>query len=158
MTVRSDARYCSTRCRVTGNRRAKRAGGIPVEMTGGRRWVRASGKMPLQVSGVAARSNGPSTWASFDEVRASDVGDGMGVMLGGGLGCYDLDHVSDAEARELAALIPERVLFAERSLSGSGVHVFVVAPECKGSKSWQGRHERYTRERFIRMTGVCFPL
>lgn len=74
-------------------------------------------------------------------------------MFGGGLGCYDFDHVSDDEARELAALIPEPVLFAERSVSGNGVHVFVEAVESAGSKSWQGRHERYTRERFILTTG-----
>ena len=79
-------------------------------------------------------------------------------MLGGGLGCYDLDGVTDAEARQLVAGIPERVVFMERSMSGRGVHVFVEAVESAGSKKWQGRHERYTRERFIRMTGDRFVL
>lgn len=153
VTVRADARYCSTRCRVAGNRRVKRSLGIPVEMTSGRRWVRASGKRPIMVDGSSAKSNDSSTWGSFDEVRAAGAGDGFGVMLGGGLGCYDFDNVTDEVARELAALIPERIVFAERSMSGRGVHVFVEAAEAPGSKSWQGRHERYTRERFIRVTG-----
>lgn len=149
MTVRSDAQYCSTRCRVAGNRKGKR---LPDEMTRGRRWVRSVGKRPL------GKSNDASTWSSFKDVQGSRSGDGFGVMLGGGLGCYDLDGVTDAEARELIASIPERIVFAERSMSGRGVHVFVVADECAGSKSWQGRHERYTRERFIRMTGDRFVL
>lgn len=72
-------------------------------------------------------------------------------MLGGGIGCYDLDHVSDAEARTIVRDIPERILFIERSLSGEGVHVFVEAHEERGWK--RGNVERYSRERFIRMTG-----
>lgn len=74
-------------------------------------------------------------------------------MLGEGLGCYDLDHVSDEEARSIARQIPEPILYVERSLSGEGVHVFVAAEESRGTKKWMGRHERYTRERFIRVTG-----
>lgn len=79
----------------------------------------------------------------------------MGVMLGGGLGCYDLDHVSDAEARAFLATIPERVLYVERSMSGDGVHVFVEAAESAGTRRVvDGIHvERYTRARFIRTTG-----
>ena len=158
VTVRSDARYCSTRCRVAGNRRLKRSRGFPTEMVTGDRWVRASGKRPITVDGAPAKSNDPSTWSSFADVSASRAGDGFGVMLGAGLGCYDLDDVSDFEARALAELIPERVVFSERSMSGRGVHVFVEAEECAGVKSWQGRHERYTRERFIRVTGDRFVL
>lgn len=158
VTVRADARYCSTRCRVAGNRKAKRSLGFPAEMTSRVSWVRASGKRPVQVDGSAAKSNDSSTWSSFSDVRDSTAGDGFGIMLGGGLGCYDFDSVTDSEARELAALIPERIVFAERSMSGRGVHVFVEAPECAGSKSWQGHHERYTRERFIRVTGVRISL
>lgn len=89
-------------------------------------------------------------------MKASKVGDGFGVMLGSGLGCYDLDHVSDAEARELARAIPEQVLFAERSVSGEGVHVFVAAAEGPGWR--RGKIERYSWGRFIRMTGRRFVL
>lgn len=72
-------------------------------------------------------------------------------MLGGGIGCYDLDHVSDADARDFLSTVSEPVLFVERSMSGEGVHIFVEADESKGWR--RGNVERYTRERFIRMTG-----
>ena len=121
----------------------------------GRRWVRADGKRPVTVAGRPASTTDPGTWATLPEVRASDAGDGMGVMLGHGLGCYDLDDVSDAQAREFAASIPERVVFAERSMSGAGVHLFIEAPEAPGSRRLiEGISvERYTRARFIRTTG-----
>lgn len=75
-------------------------------------------------------------------------------MLGDGLGCYDLDHVTDGAARQIIADIPERVIFLERSMSGAGVHVFVEAPEGPGRR--RDGVERYTRARFIRVTGVSF--
>lgn len=81
-------------------------------------------------------------------------------MLGGGLGCYDLDHALDGGelkpwAREVLAGIAEHILFAEVSVSGEGLHVFVEAPEGPGSRRavGDGGVERYTRERFIRVTG-----
>lgn len=147
--------YCSSACRGRAWREHQ---GFPVELTAGRRWVRAEGKRPVMVDGRPASSTDPRTWSSFAEVRGSAVGDGMGVMLGGGLGCYDLDHVSDAQARAFIATVSERVVYAERSMSGSGVHVFVVATEARG---WKRRVdglsvERYSRERFIRVTGSRF--
>lgn len=77
-------------------------------------------------------------------------------MLGDGLGCYDLDHVSDDEVRTFAATVPERIIFAERSMSGDGVHLFVEAPEARGWR--RDGVERYTRQRFIRMTGERITL
>ena len=72
-------------------------------------------------------------------------------MLGGGLGCYDLDHVTDDQARRIIDTITEPIIYTERSMSGDGVHVFVEAPEGPGSRS--NGIERYTRARFIRVTG-----
>lgn len=158
VTVRSDARFCTPRCRAAWHRRQKKSEMLPAELISGTRWVRADGKRPIQIFGAPASSTNPETWSTFGAVRASSAGDGFGVMLGDGLGCYDFDKVSDAEARELAALISEPILFAERSLSGTGIHVFIEAPESVGSKKWQGRHERYTRQRFIRVTGNIFHL
>lgn len=86
----------------------------------------------MTVDGLPASSTDPSTWSSFDAVRRSSVGDGYGVMLGGGLGCYDLDHVTESELREFLDGVSEPVVFVERSVSGSGFHVFVEAPESKG--------------------------
>lgn len=149
----AQARYCSTRCRVTAHRAT-----IPAELTRRNAWVRADRKRPLTITGNPASSTDASTWATWAQVKASKEGDGFGIMLGNGIGCYDLDHVSDAEARDLATEIPERIIYTERSMSGHGVHIFVEAPESAGSKKWQGRHERYTRERFIRMTGNTIHL
>jgi len=147
---RRGARFCSTKCRVYWHREAAK---IPARMTSERRWVRADGKRPIAVDGSPASSTDAGTWSRFAEVRAGR-GDGFGFMLGGGVGCYDLDHVSDADARDFIAGLTEPVIYAERSMSGEGVHVFVEAPEERGWK--RGNVERYTRERFIRMTGNRF--
>lgn len=77
-------------------------------------------------------------------------------MLGGGLGCYDLDHVSDDEARSIITTIVEPVVWVERSVSGDGVHVFVDASEAPGWR--RGNIERYTRQRFIRVTASRFTV
>lgn len=126
----------------------------------GRRWVRADGKRPVTVDGRPASTTDPRTWATLPEVRSADAGDGMGVMLGGGLGCYDLDDVTVAQAREFAASIPERLVFVERSMSGRGVHIFIEAPEVRGWKRTVAgvSVERYTRARFIRVTGRQIPV
>lgn len=146
LTRRADAATCSPRCRKALSRRA-----LPGEMTRRRSWVRAVGKRPVTVAGRPASSTDSGTWSSFEEVRASSAGDGFGIMLGDGLGCYDLDHTTLERAREFAALIPEPIVFAERSMSGEGVHIFVLADEGPGSK--RPGVERYTRARFIRVTG-----
>lgn len=146
---RRGARFCSTKCRVYWHRAVAR---IPESMTSQRRWVRADGKRPTRVNGKPASSTDDSTWATFSDVTGSGRGDGFGIMLGGGLGCYDLDHVSDAEMREFVVNVSEPVIFVERSMSGTGFHVFIEAEEARGWK--RGGVERYTRERFIRMTGV----
>lgn len=157
--MRADARYCSGACRVAGHRekRAKTTH-LPANVTAKKRFVRAKGKIPMRVTGFHASSTNPDTWSSFEEVMASEVGDGFGVMLGDGLGCYDFDYVSDEVARSLVALIPEPIVYAERSVSGRGVHVFVEAIEGPGTTKWQGQHERYTSARFIRMTGDRFKI
>lgn len=151
-------RFCSTRCRVAAYRESKR-NPFPIEMTARNSWTRCMGKRPIQVNGAPASSTNPLTWSSFDSVKPSNViqcGDGFGIMLGDGLGCYDLDHFTDAEAREFIDAIVEPVLLVERSVSGDGFHVFVAADESAGTK--RGNVERYTRARFIRVTGNIFKL
>jgi len=117
-------------------------------------WARADGKRPIRVDGRPASSTDRSSWASFAEVKRAKAGDGFGVMLGDGLGCYDVDHVSDAAARDFIASIPEPIVYVERSMSGDGVHVFVEADEGPGTRG--SGVERYTRARFIRVTGDRF--
>lgn len=113
----------------------------------------------MTVTGRSASSTDPSTWSTFAEVQASSAGDGFGVMLGGGLGCHDLDHALEGGelkqwARVVLDSITEPVLFAEVSVSGEGLHVFVEAPEGTGHKRQvgDGGHEFYSRGRFIRVT------
>jgi len=120
-------------------------------------WVRAAGKRPLTVDGKPASSTNRSTWGAFTAVQRG-AGSGFGIMLGDGLGCYDLDHVTDAEARRFIAGIAEPVVYAERSMSGEGVHVFIEAPEAAGWKRMIDNIsvERYARARFIRVTGDTF--
>lgn len=149
-------KFCSTRCRVAAHRASKRST-FPKSMTSRSSWTRCAGKRPIQPNGRAASSTDVRTWSSFADVQAG-AGDGSGIMLGGGLGCYDLDHVTDSQAREFIASIPEPVVFAERSISGDGVHVFVEAPESAGWKKLVNgvSVERYTQGRFIRVTGNRF--
>lgn len=151
---------CGQRCR----KRLSRGAGNPLGVDG--RWVRAVGKRPLRVDGSGfASSTDPSSWCSWSEVRRSSVGDGFGVMLGGGLGCYDFDHalvggVLKPWAEQVLGGIRERVLFSEVSLSGEGLHVFVEAPE-SAVRRWgfpDGHVEMFSRQRFIRMTGDRFRL
>lgn len=117
------------------------------------RWTRRIKKRPVVIDGGAASSTDPSTWDAFDAVQEG-AGDGFGVMLGGGLGCYDLDHVSVEDALAFIAAIPEEVLYVERSLSGEGVHIFISAEECPGWKRVVDglSVERYTQGRFIAVT------
>ena len=156
-------RFCSARCRQAACR-ARRAGRPSAGLSEGR-WTRCVGKRPVTVTGRSASSTDPSTWSAFAEVQDSAVGDGFGVMLGGGLGCHDLDHALDGGAlkpwaREVLGGITEPVLFVEVSVSGEGLHVFVEATEGPGRKLrvGDGGHEFYSRGRFIRTTLKKFDI
>lgn len=158
LLLRADAKFCSGACRVaTHRRKAQNVTALPVQVAAERRFVRAKGKVPLQITGRPASSTNPRTWSTIDEVMSSSIGDGFGVMLGRGLGCYDFDDCIDTfgqlnpVVRSEIEGIPEPILFIERSMSGYGLHVFVEADEGPG-RSRKG-FERYTRARFIRMTG-----
>lgn len=156
--LRAGARFCSTRCRVADHRAKK---SIPDVMRSRRSWVRADGKRPITVSGSPASSTNRQTWASLEEVRQSAAGNGFGFMLGRGIGCYDLDNAlhdgkATSKTLELIDGIPEHILFMEISQSGRGLHIFVEAAEGPGTK--QPGYERYTRARFIRMTGRAFRI
>lgn len=145
-------KYCGEACRS----RYRRATALPKVMTERRAWVRADGKRPIRPCGRPASSTDPSTWAMFEDVQTG-AGDGFGFMLGSGIGAYDLDGVTDDQVREFVAAVGDPVLFVERSLSGRGAHVFIRAPEGPGWKrTINGMSvERYTRGRFIRMTGIA---
>lgn len=151
--------HCSNACRQRAYRNRKR---LPVELTARKAWTRRIGKRPVSTWGRAASSTKQVTWSSYESVKASGVGDGYGVMLGDGLGCYDLDHCLtpgghlERWAAEVAADIPERVLWVEKSMSGDGLHIFVEAPEQVGHK--QDGVEFYSVGRFIAVTEDHFAL
>ena len=150
-------RFCSATCRQRAHR-ARKARQPLSEFHSERRWVRADGKRPIMPCGSSASSTDPATWSRFSDVQAG-AGDGFGVMLGGGLGCYDIDHcivdgMLEGWARQALDGIPEPVVFTEVSMSGTGLHVFVRAGESPGTR--RGNVERYTRARFIRVTGKKF--
>jgi primase-polymerase (primpol)-like protein len=114
----------------------------------------------VTVYGAPASSTNPATWTTYDAVVGGRIGDGYGVMLGGGLGCWDFDHciVDGRVSPEVVELLRsiERPLWVERSVSGEGLHVFVRAAEAPGWK--RGRVEFYSRARFIRFTGDRFAV
>lgn len=148
-------RTCSARCRKALSRR-RQSHQFPPVMVAADRWVRADGKRPIMPDGSPASSTDAGTWSAFPEVISGE-GDGFGFMLGGGVGCYDLDHALDDGvlkpwAREVVDAISEPVLHVEKSVSGEGLHVFVEAAECRGWRRpvGDGCVERYTRARFIR--------
>ena len=75
---------------------------LPAEMRERDRWVRwklqprggATTKVPLTLAGRMASSTDPATWSSHASARRSKVGDGLGFVLGDGIGCIDLDGCS----------------------------------------------------------------
>lgn len=154
--------YCSSPCRQKAYRARQRGESFPVPqpepvpaaLRDLPRWTRRDGKRPIRVSGAPASSTDPGTWAEFAAVQRG-AGDGYGIMLGGGLGCYDFDHcldggrlVSPRVAEVLARLEP---LYVEVSMSGDGLHAFVAMPEGPGTRlPWM---ETYSRARFIAVTG-----
>ena len=159
-------KFCSNACKQKAYRARKKNDSIPLaQFRSESRWVRAKGKKPLQVSGKNASSTNPETWATFEQVQSSSVGDGFGVMLGSvnggaGIGCYDFDNcVKSGDVQpwvvDVIRKIPEPILFAELSVSGRGIHVFVKAPPTKGQRvnlECGNSYEKYTSARFIRCT------
>ena len=130
-------------------------------MTRRARWVRHDeSKVPLTIFGGPASVVDPRTWTTYERAAASSVGAGFGVVLGGGLGCIDLDNcIADGRIAPWAqAIIDEHrneAVLVERSMSGAGIHVFLPMAEARGRRIVDGeRHiEIYSRERYIAVTG-----
>ena len=84
----------------------------------------------------------------------------MGIVLGDGLGCIDLDHcfVGGKLATWAKAIVDQHrdeAYLVERSMSGEGVHIFLPLEEARGRKIRDGEVsvEIYSRERYIAVTG-----
>src|SRR5690606_30489526 len=148
-------RYCSARCRAAAHRARHR---LPRELTSRRRWVRHDRKVPITPDGRPASSTDPSTWASYSDAKRSSVGDGLGFVLGAGIGCLDLDDCLDERGRpnEVARRILDQVpgAYVEVSPSGRGLHVWGTAPEQPGRR--RAGYEVYSVGRYITVTGRVY--
>ena len=100
-------------------------------MTSRARWVRHDArKRPLTASGGPASVTDSSTWSTYAEAARSPHGTGLGIVLGDGLGCIDLDHCIEGGvlapwAAEVLDEWRDRAVFIEVSMSGTGLHLFV---------------------------------
>lgn len=153
------ARYCSDKCRVAFNRPA-----VPEIMRKEARWATYAwpAKRPLRVDGRGlASTTDPGTWSTYPQIRAYSS---KGFMLGGGIGCVDIDHCLIRNTDQLHPIIEDLVeplldkTYIEVSPSGTGLHVFGLMNEDRG---WVHKFppdtgmsiELYSRERFIIVTG-----
>lgn len=165
---REGAKTCSPACRKRVSRMAK-APKLPAEMTNKPRWIRwklanrkgRTTKVPLTISGKAGSSTDAGTWSTFTEASGATVGDGVGFVLGQGIGCIDLDHCFvDGELAGWAQSIVDRCppTFMEISQSGGGLHVFGLFPEAPGRNIRRGEAnvEFYSVGRYIAVTGDRF--
>jgi primase-polymerase (primpol)-like protein len=126
------------------------------------RFVRyLSTKRPVTLSGSPASSTNAATWSTLTDARASDFGEGVGFVLGDGIGCIDLDHaISDGIvadwAREVLDANPST--YVEVSRSGEGLHIFGLRAEGPGRNMRDGVRavEWYSVGRYIALTGVRF--
>lgn len=146
--------------------RGRKTTTIPSEMTSQPRWVtwepvERNGrvtKRPTRINGHAASSTNPSTWATYGEVKNLPR---KGFVLGGGVGCIDLDHcIEDGKIAAWALAVIEenkkKALLIEYSPSGAGVHIFLPMEAGKGTVIRDGRNiEIYPPDsgRYICVTG-----
>lgn len=159
-TRRSGARFCSNACRQASYRERSQRG-VPIEMTRRARWVRHDeNKVPLTLFGGPASVVNPKTWTTYAKASASTVGTGLGIVLGDGLGCVDLDDCLDGRrvapwAKEIIDQHRDDAVLIERSMSGTGVHIFLPMEEARGRNFRDGERkvETYSRERYIAVTG-----
>jgi hypothetical protein len=112
-----------------------------------------------------ASSTRPDTWSDFAtaaaayDARQTNGAGGLMVALGEGLAGVDLDDAIDpATGRptpEAQAIIDRLRSYSEVSVSGTGVRIFVRAPEAPGKKFPTA--EIYTKGRFLTVTGRQIP-
>jgi putative DNA primase/helicase len=120
---------------------AVNVGGIPSELKALCQWVvwkngirnGKKTKIPFQVNGLYAKSNDPSTWATFGAVLAAYQRggfDGIGLCFGGELVGIDLDLCFDDAgnltpwAADILDLCP--LTYIEVSPSGKGLHLLCI--------------------------------
>lgn len=160
--LREGARFCSSNCRLKAHRAARRAGQLPTEMTEQDRFVRyTSTKRPITIAGRSASSTNADTWSTFAAASASTKGEGVGYVLGAGIGCIDLDHcLTDGTVAAWAQAVIDANpgTYIEISRSGEGLHIFGHLDEGAGRNVRDGERaiEVYSVGRYIALTGNRF--
>lgn len=112
-------------------------------------------KPPLQPNGYEADTTDPTTWRSFETVKAQYLRaknfDGIGFVFNDDYTGIDIDGSTDVET-----LVVAINSYAELSPSGNGVHIItrgaVGDPQMEGGRR-NGNLEMYYRGRFFAMTG-----
>ena len=117
-----------------------------------------SGTLSPATSSISAGERSPSRRNPSSARRA--VGLSLGIVLGDGLGCIDLDHcIVDGVVAEWAQGwidgYREDAVLIERSFSGEGVHIFLPMEEGPGRRIRDGVQnvEVYSCDRYIAVTG-----
>ncbi len=144
---------------------------IPPELKAKKQWVcyrtkRQEGKtakfMISPVTGEFAKSNEANTWTDYDSAFRYMVAkrlEGLAFVLTEGLVFVDIDHVADENGNigEFALKILEELpdTYAERSVSGKGVHIFCYGklPENARKRNDEIGLEMYDTRRFVCITG-----
>ena len=91
-------------------------------------------KMPIRLDGGPASSIDWRTWTSFENAR--EKSDRIGFNLGAGIGCLDFDNViidGVLHPTVEAWLKDCPPTFIELSPSGTGLHVWGLLPETRGT-------------------------
>jgi AAA domain len=119
-------------------------------------------KVPYQLNGAHASSTDPATWCTYADAQAA-VGSftGVGVMMGQGLGCVDLDHCVEPSTGKIAPWAREIIIgldsYSEFSPSGTGVHILgddILLPGKGRKRPYEtGAVELYDTARFLTFTG-----
>ena len=125
-------------------------------------------KLPMNpMTGQAARSNDPTTWASFADaiVGVSQYHmDGIGIMFANGIVGIDLDHcLEDGTTHPIATDIIGAIRsYTETSPSGTGIHILCLGTLPAGRRRKDAGTdnpvgiEMYNEGRFFTVTGATW--
>lgn len=127
-------------------------------------WVASNigdAKKPINPkTGGNAMSNNSDTWGTYQEVRAfidKNPGHLPAIALSKGLGltCIDLDNVHENGKTLPWAedIYKKSASYTEISVSGNGLHVFIIATKPGAKCKKDGQTEIYDCDKFITVTG-----
>lgn len=144
---------------------------IPQELKAQKQWVcyrtkkteeKTAKYMISPVTGEFAKSNDESTWTDYDSAFRYMVAkrmEGLAFVLTKGLVFVDIDHITDENGiigefgLKLLEELPDT--YAERSVSGKGIHIFCYGdlPKDALKRNDELGLEMYDTKRFICITG-----